>query len=189
LLFLVLMHHDRNAKFLHFFCSSYHPRYYYWECIDIVKKLLLVGFAVMFKRGSLVQLACGILVALAYFSLVLQYEPYKEGGFLSKSSSLMLVLALFGALLIKVSDGSSESVYEEGYTSTFVTGLVLFFNLGVISQAGTEVLLSGMEVLSMGGSHGKSSREDAPQEGNVQTEEANEGKKDIRTKLAKKIIL
>merc|ERR1712086_1105595 len=69
LLFLVLMHHDRNAKFLHFFCSSYHPRYYYWECIDIVKKLLLVGFAVMFKRGSLVQLACGILVALAYFSL------------------------------------------------------------------------------------------------------------------------
>lgn len=159
LLFLALIHHDRNAKFLRFFCDSYHPRYYYWECIDIVKKLLLVGFAVMFKRGSLVQLACGILVALAYFALVLQCDPYKDGGSLSKSSSLMLVLSLFGALLVKVSDGNNQSVYEEGYTSTFVAGFVLALNFLVIAQTGIEVLSSTYELreqLSAGGSRSDS---------------------------------
>jgi hypothetical protein len=141
----VMMFRDRNAKFLRFFCSSYHPQYYYWECIEIVKKLLLVGFAVMFKQGSIVQLVCGMLVALFYLVLLLWCSPYNAGTALVNTSSLMLVLSLFGALLIKVASGTNGSVYEEGYTTDFISGLMLCFNAAILMQVAAETLLSAYE--------------------------------------------
>ena len=146
-MFLVLMFRDRSASFLNFFCKGYHKEYYFWEFVDIVKKLLLVGFAVMFKQGSIVQVVCGMLVALFYWGLLLRCAPYKQGTALANTSSLMLVLSFLGALLIKFSNGTAEGIYEEGYTTDFVSGLLLCFDATIILQVAIEIVLSAYQAL------------------------------------------
>ena len=53
-----------------FLVNAYKPRYYFWEGVDMVRKLVLVGFLVLVGRGSVFQLFVAVLVSC--MSLVLQ---------------------------------------------------------------------------------------------------------------------
>jgi hypothetical protein len=141
LLFFVLMYRDRKAQHLHFFCGSYKEEYYYWECIEIMKKLILVGFNVTFKPGSIVQLTAAILVTLIYTAALLRCQPYIENSTIAEGSSLLLVVVFLGSLLIKISGASSSSIYEEGYTVEFVAWLIFSINMIVFGHTSVCALL------------------------------------------------
>jgi hypothetical protein len=53
-----------------FLVNAYKPRYYFWEGVDMVRKLVLVGVLVWVGRGSVFQLFVAVLVSC--MALVLQ---------------------------------------------------------------------------------------------------------------------
>ena len=58
-----------------FLVNSYKPRYYYWEGVDMVRKLLLVGMLVIAGRGSAAQLFLAVLVSCLSLRLQLVLQP------------------------------------------------------------------------------------------------------------------
>jgi hypothetical protein len=62
--------------FLH---SEYKPLFYWWELMEMVRRLLLVGVAVFYPpRGSLAQIGMGAMLCAIYLFVQQQSSPFKE---------------------------------------------------------------------------------------------------------------
>ena len=60
--------------FLH---TSYEPRWYLWELMEVGKKLFLVGFLAVILPGTLMQLVIGLVFTLAFTLLDGVVSPHK----------------------------------------------------------------------------------------------------------------
>ena len=61
--------YTRSIAFLH---APFTPMYFFFDLIDMARKLLLVGFASLVSRGSLEQLVMAVIVTLLFLVLHLQ---------------------------------------------------------------------------------------------------------------------
>ena len=52
-----------------FLMDAYKPRYLYWEAMDMIRKLVLVGLVLLVGRGSVAQLSAAIILSFAFFAL------------------------------------------------------------------------------------------------------------------------
>ena len=51
---------------------DYEPQYYYWEVVEMLKKMMLTGGLVLLAPGSSAQIVLAILITLFYLTLVLK---------------------------------------------------------------------------------------------------------------------
>ena len=58
-------------------CVQYVPAYLYWEALDMLRKLVLVGLVLLVGRGTVAQLAAAIILSFGFFSLQMITWPYK----------------------------------------------------------------------------------------------------------------
>ena len=90
-----------SKKFLHlrFFFAEYKPQFYFWEVVECLRKCLLMGFAVFFKPGTLLQLIVVIILVMIYIVLLTHFKPYTSwrDNQLSVMNQMMLFLTLVGA--------------------------------------------------------------------------------------------
>jgi hypothetical protein len=125
---------DRSAEHLAFFKEDYKPKYWYWESIELARKLLLTGFAALWLPGTLMQVITSLFVCLVNIVMVSRCAPYcgheHEGDDAKQKKSnaavvntfalqavVMTFLALFGALLVKFNSGFiSTGAVEQGYS-------------------------------------------------------------------------
>jgi len=63
-----------SIKFLY---ANYHPNYWYWEFIDVTRRLLLTAVLALIMTGTSTQIVVGIIMALMYTALFGQFKPYK----------------------------------------------------------------------------------------------------------------
>ena len=54
------------TKALSFLHREYKPAFFWWELIEVLRRFLLVGVAVLIQPGSLTQLIFAAMVALSY---------------------------------------------------------------------------------------------------------------------------
>ena len=54
------------------------PSFFYFDILELTKKLLLIGFASLIKPGSLVQIMIAVIVSLLFLVLHLQASPYQR---------------------------------------------------------------------------------------------------------------
>ena len=54
------------------------PRFYYWEIVETVRKLVVIGFAVFFGPGSMVQLLFGTCASLMFFAVQMHARPLRN---------------------------------------------------------------------------------------------------------------
>ena len=94
-------------RFLH---EEYSVEYWFWELVEMARRLVLVGFLVPVSPGSLQQLACGVMVAVLYLLFQLQARPYRRlaDNYIAMMASFSLVVLLFGALLLRMGDVIDE---------------------------------------------------------------------------------
>ena len=66
---------SRALSFLH---REYDPAFYFWECCEMTRRFLLVGLFVVapYQRGSLMQLAVGLLFATIYLLIQQHAKPF-----------------------------------------------------------------------------------------------------------------
>ena len=60
-----------------FIMDAFNPDYIYWESLDMLRKLALVGLVLMVGRGSVAQLSAAIILSFGFFALQMYTWPYK----------------------------------------------------------------------------------------------------------------
>ena len=56
-------HETRRSVALAFLYSEYEPTFFFWELVEISRKLILVGFMVLVSPGTMYQLLIGLFIA------------------------------------------------------------------------------------------------------------------------------
>ena len=115
--------------------ASYNARHYYFEGVEMIKKMILAGGLVLVAPGSSVQILVGILVAFAFFATVLQLKPYEDAtdNKLQAFATTQIIMTLLAGLVIQT-DVTGE--YQEIIMSVLliiINGSVVV--LGLVSTA------------------------------------------------------
>jgi hypothetical protein len=125
----------RMFKFLY---DDYKPQYYWWEALEIVRKLLLTGVLVQFQKGSLIQTVMAIVIIVLHMLLLAHFKPYKRprDGAVSLFVYAMLLAVFFGALLLSAQAAlPEEHVLRRGISTTTVAVVLIFSVLSVFFVA------------------------------------------------------
>ena len=95
---------SRSLAILH---REYEPSYFFWEVVELTKKLLLVGVASMegMKPGSLTQLYTALIVSIFFLLLQMGARPYKrpDDDFMATATCASLVLIFVFCSLLRTS--------------------------------------------------------------------------------------
>ena len=94
-----------------FLFEAYHVDCYYFEVIELCRKLLLTGVMALVRPGSVAQIVMGLLVAFAAVVLYVKLAPYAARGVnrLSFVAQVNVWLFLLVALLLQIRvDGTAE---------------------------------------------------------------------------------
>ena len=96
--------HTKLSRSLSFLYHSYSPDYYYWDLVEMGRRFLLVGVAVIVQPGSIVQLALATLLSLLFVIVQHQCTPYANpsDGFLALAASFALTVLFFSCILLKL---------------------------------------------------------------------------------------
>ena len=58
--------------------DPYHPKFFYFEIVECVRKMLLIGVTVFIERGSFTQMVLAQIVAVISFGLYAATQPYAD---------------------------------------------------------------------------------------------------------------
>ena len=78
------------------------PQYWYWEMVEMLRKMLLIGGVLVLQRSPSVQALFGILVTFAYIVVLANLKPFEEDAtdvIAQIGSVTMCVVLLLGSAL------------------------------------------------------------------------------------------
>ena len=55
------------------------PRFYYWEVVETVHKLVIIGFVIFLGPGTIMQLIIGLCASLMFFAVQMYARPLRDG--------------------------------------------------------------------------------------------------------------
>eukprot|EP01046_Picozoa_sp_COSAG06_P030543 COSAG06_NODE_2908_length_6105_cov_9.949384_2_plen_1038_part_00 len=111
-----LRSNDEDAvNMFKFLVADYKAEFYYWEVVELGRKLMLSGVISLLGRGSIAQVVAATMMSFIFFAINLKVAPYK-------SHSLNVIKAisevqLFVVLLVCV----VLQVHHVGFTDEFIT--------------------------------------------------------------------
>eukprot|EP00943_MAST-04B_sp_MAST-4B-sp1_P003134 g3134.t1 len=91
----------------------YKDNYWFWECVEMWRKMILTGGMVLVAPGSSAQVLLAEVVCLIYLLLVLKIAPFRYDldDWLAFAASLQLFLVFMAAFALKTDD-PNDTVYE-----------------------------------------------------------------------------
>ena len=127
-----------SFRMFEFLYGDYKPRFYWWEALEIVRKLLLTGVLVQFQKGSLIQTVMAMVIIVLHMLLLAHFKPYKRArdGAVSLFVYAMLLVVFFVALLLSAQAAlPEEHVLRRGISTTAVAVVLVFSVLSVLVVA------------------------------------------------------
>ena len=102
--------------------EAYEPQFWYFESIEMIKKMILAGGLVLVAPGSSAQILVGILVTLAYLLLLMKTMPYEDDGddSLQVLATTQILLCLIAGFALKT---DTEGEYEAAAMDIMLVGL------------------------------------------------------------------
>ena len=136
---------DKTDKYHVYYMSAfgnlYEPylhKYYYWDVIDMMRKMIMTGGLILVATGSSAQLLLAEIITLSYMLFVLKLMPYHShhDDLLSFVTSLQIMLTLMLAFALKTDtldsengstsgSSSSKSTYDSRVMGLLMTGLTV----------------------------------------------------------------
>ena len=116
-----------SISFLH---ASFKPTWFFFDLFDMVKKLVLVGFASQLSPGSLEQIAFAVVVSMLFLVLHLQAMPYRShiDNIFATSTHVMLVMFFVWCMLMQ-----ADNLLElESSHTLFISVMMLVSVIGVV---------------------------------------------------------
>ncbi len=117
----------------------YKKSFWYWEVIEMIRKMLLTGGMVLVAPGSSSQILWAEIVCLIYLLLVLKAAPFQNNtdDWLAFAASLQLFFVFMSAFALKTDSSDSSAVYEPAAMGVclcitsigvILLGIVVLFN-------------------------------------------------------------
>lgn len=141
----------RLSRALEFLTRDYRQNVFWWEMVEVVRKVVLTGFLALVEPGTLLQLYLGVAVANCILLLQLYATPYRAPGdnFLSMVSAAALTLTLLGSLGIQMINLTPDLTplgrKHTGLGSTSLASIV-----AVLIVAGLLVLIVAIAMFAQG---------------------------------------
>ena len=116
----------------------YEADYFWWELVEIARKLVLTLILVLFMEGSATQIVATLLVSFSTLLLLSAYRPYRADDDDSTAivAQVGLVLTMFASLLMKLDVTGEDGWDKEVFDAILVLVLlsVPLFALGEITR-------------------------------------------------------
>ena len=124
-----------------FLYREYRKDVYWWELVDVGRKLLLTGFLLLVPPSfALARLVAALLLSTGYLALVQVAQPFEDPttAFVSVFSNLSLCCTLLAALLVKLfadlPTATQRTLFGPESLDTLI-GIIAVFNFGVLIVA------------------------------------------------------
>jgi hypothetical protein len=123
--------HDAATSMFSFLVADYKPQYWFWEPVELVRKLLLSGILGLVGRGSIAQAVAGTVISFAFFAMHLSVMPYKTAtlNFVKGVYEVQLFVVLLASVVLQSKNVGfdSEVVQPETYgdIQTVATALIV----------------------------------------------------------------
>ena len=110
----------RMGREYSFLVNAYQSRFFYWEGLDMIRKLSMVGLLVIAGQRSLSQIFFGLLLSVGSLVAQVWFAPYKhmQDNYLKVVTDIALFLTLLVALMLKAElrgSGSGELMATASY--------------------------------------------------------------------------
>jgi len=107
-----------------FLFEEYRPDVYYWEVVELLRKLALTSILALIAPGTAGQVVVGLLLALFMLLLTMHFKPHARGilNSVNAYAQLNLLLLFLVALMLEVNLDKRGGAY-------FYTGIVGFLAL------------------------------------------------------------
>ena len=94
---------DFEFELTHFFYESYRPHLWYWELVEVSRRIIMCAFLSIVMRGTREQILVGLSLSVFFFALHCQVLPYtdKLTNNLAKMGHFQHMLTMFIALLVR----------------------------------------------------------------------------------------
>merc|ERR1712139_594874 len=139
-----------NYNRIGFIYYAYHEDAWFYEIVELMRKLILNGFAVLISPGTTSQIVFGLFVCFSFMLLVMVVQPYTASTdhLLAVFCHVQLFLTLFCALMLRAKvafvstsvfpDPTEREQIEEDLISWFAVlshgGLLLFGLLAIVYE-------------------------------------------------------
>lgn len=109
--------------------SANRPQFYYWDCLEMLRKATLTGVLMFFSKGSLSQLVLTMVVCVGFLCAATWWQPYasRTANLFKVGSEVSLLVTLMLVVLLKI-DLSKEDIPGG---ENFVGSLLLLTNTGI----------------------------------------------------------
>jgi Ca2+/Na+ antiporter len=177
---------DTLQKFS-FVLGDYNTKYWYWEVIELSRKLILTGLISLFQRGSIAQTVVATMLSFFFFALTIRAQPFqtKHLNIIKVVSEIQLFVILLVCCVLQThSQGfATETVTPEDY------GQLQVFATVAVMPITAYLLIVGLrdvesEFVGTVGHQEDSGSVTEAQTGEMDTD--NKGTKDKKDKKSKK---
>ena len=125
---LLLVHSKRIETSFGFCTKAYRPDYFWFEPVDMFRKLILAGLLQFFHRGTATQVLAGCTLTFAAFGLQQRLQPYRsnDANALKTLVEAQLFMTFLISFILRVLPhmASFESVDATVYALILVVSLV-----------------------------------------------------------------
>ena len=138
----------RMSKMYGSIYENYIDSCYYYDIVDLLRRLLLTGGLIMMGEQSVAQVFLGIVICAMWLSLLIHKKPYR-----SKMDNWVAII-LAGHLLLTLVSGQALKLYDltpgqdvyqrQGFGIVLVTVTILCLLLSLLSILASTPLLRGV---------------------------------------------
>ena len=136
--------YTRSIAFLH---GPFRPTYFYFDLLELAKKLFLIGFASLIEPGTLAQITVAVLVSLLFLVLHLQSLPYSRtmDNILATMVNLSLVVFFIWTLLLQTGALGGDDDLESDRLSGMGSAVSIMMLVAIVGVLVVAVLLFSLE--------------------------------------------
>lgn len=148
-------HRDAALGPLLFVFWPYRPECWYWEVVDMLRKVLLCGWLVVFRHSTTVQAVLGVLSCLLGIKVLGVGAPWRDGGaaVTAECASWQVLALFFIALLLRDQDFSAARGpdLDAALLSVVLLGVLVEAWLAIVGASARD---SGDKYMSTSAAHG-----------------------------------
>jgi hypothetical protein len=129
---------EAALRMFQFVIADYKLEYWYWEVVELARKLLLSGLIVVLGRGTVAQAAAALMISCFFLVLSAKVEPFKSRALnaIKTVSEVQLFMVLLVCVILQTRGNNldAEWITVEGYgvIQTVATLAILPITMGFI---------------------------------------------------------
>jgi hypothetical protein len=144
---LICAQRDVNPDIAHLrvLFYAYEPVFWYWEVVELGRKLMVTSVVVFFLDGTVTQIVLTMLISMAYLALQAQFRPYNEDtdDNLATIAQWGLIITLLAGLMYKI-----DASQQDGYSSSVYAALIYISLIIPPASAVMEAVLEALPMLA-----------------------------------------